>query len=416
MVKVPLLEQEIDTGSVRSSRNRRNPARFRDFIPTSTVPTQVGRYLTKKQRLEAAKARADTTQPNDDPEPTLGEGSSGSDPAITEQIITSPDTFGVFRKYSSLPSHNPNDIDPFSDIPSTPSSTISTSQPSAMGPIGSDLTVSPGRTNSDPLENSENPTVDLLLGWYSEGSTDGATSLDHLVKCIRDPRFDISRLEGFNAVGALRQFDKKHLGSKSKDTFKPGDGWKCGSVAIRVPCIHRPQREEDAPEFVVDGFYYRDATEIIAKELADSDSFDNIHLKAFEEWWRPTDTSDPVRVYSEIYTSDAMLQLERDLEERLKNSAGPQLETFILAALFYSDGTRLAQFGHASLWPVYMYIGNVSKYIRSRPNSFSAHHVAYLPTVPILIWLFCLMSHYLPPAPGHNQRVLSRTLWHISQC
>ena len=240
VVKVPLLEQEIDTGSVWSSRNQRNPARFRDFIPTSTVPTQVGRYLTKKQRLEAAKARADTALPNHDPEPPLGEGSSGGD-TITEQIITSPDSFRVFRKYSSLPSHNPNDINPFSDIPSTPSDTVLTSQPSVMGPIGSDLTVSPARTNPDPLENSENPTVDLLLSWYSGGSTDGATSLDRLVNCIRDPCFDVSQLEGFNAVGALRQFDKKHLGSKSKDTLKPGDGWKCGSVAIRVPCIHHPQ-------------------------------------------------------------------------------------------------------------------------------------------------------------------------------
>ena len=163
-----------------------------------------------------------------------------------------------------------------------------------MGPIGSDLTVSPARTNPDPLENSENLTVDLLLSWYSGGSTDGATSLNHLVNCIWDPRFDISQLEGFNAVGALHQFNKQHLGSKSKDMLKPSDGRKCGSVAIRVPCIYHPQREEDAPEFVVDGFYYRDATEIIAKELADSDSFNNIHLKAFEEWWRPTDTSNPV--------------------------------------------------------------------------------------------------------------------------
>ena len=417
-VKVPLLEQEIDMGSVRSSRNRRNPARFRDFIPTSTVPTQVGRYLTKKRQLEEARARADATRPEQNPEPLLDEGSGEGDSAIMNEanrIITSPDPFGVFRKYSSLSSHNPDDIDPFSDIPSTLSGTISTSRPPAAETIGSNLTVSPAGADSDPFANSDNPTEDLLLSWYSQGSTDGATCLDRLVNCIQDPHFDISQLKDFNAVGALRRFEEKHLGSKSGDTLKPGDGWKCGLVAIRVPCVHHRQREEDAPEFVVDGICYRDATEIIAKELADPDSFNKIHLKAFEEWWRPTETSDPVRVYSEIYTSDAMLELERVLEERLKNSAGPQLETFILAMLLYSDGTRLAQFGHASLWPVYMYIGNISKYIRSQPNSFSAHHVAYLPTVLILIRLSCCTSHSLSPATGHDQRVLLQTLWYIPQ-
>ena len=74
VIKVPLFEQEVDAGLARSTRNRRNPARFRDYIPTSTVPTQIGRFLTKKQRLEAAKARADAAQPEHDPEPPSDEG------------------------------------------------------------------------------------------------------------------------------------------------------------------------------------------------------------------------------------------------------------------------------------------------------------------------------------------------------
>lgn len=384
-IKVPLLEQEIDTGIVRSTRSRRNPARFRDYMPTSTIPTQVGSYLTKKQRLEAARARADAAQPEHDSDLLSDEAPSEGDVAVAHQITTSPDAFGVFCKYSSLSSHNPKDIDPFSDIPSVPSGMASTSQPSAAEPMGSDITVSSARHDLDPLANSENPTVDLLLSWYSEGSTDGATNLDHLVSCLQDPRFDISQLEGFHAVSALRQFERTHLQSGSGDTLKPGDGWKCGSVTIRVPCIHHRQREEDAPEFTVDGVWYRDAAEVITKELMDPDSFDNIHLKPFEEWWRPTEASEPVRVYSEIYTSNATLQLEKELKESLKGATGPQLETFILSALLYSDGTRLAQFDHASLWQVYMFIGNTSKYIRSRPNSFSAHHIAYLPTVWILL-------------------------------
>ena len=57
------------------------------------------------------------------------------------------------------------------------------------------------------------------------------------------------------------------------------------------------------------------------------------------------------------------------------------LETFIVSALLYSDSTHLASFGSASLWPIYLYLGNISKYTRSKPTSFSAHHIAYIPTV-----------------------------------
>lgn len=375
MVKIPLFEQEVNTGLTRSTRNRRNPARFQDYIPTSVVPTQIGRFLTKKQRLQAAKARAEAMQPECGPEQTSDSGHEETE-AVTRQITTDPDSFGVFRKYSSLSSHNPNDVDPFTDTPSIPSGSVP-----ATGPIGSSLTISSVGGDSDPLANSKNPTVDLLLSWYSLGTTDGVACLDRLARCILDPHFKPEQLKGFTAVNALRQFEKTHLRSNSRHTLEPGDGWKCGKVTIRIPCTGHKQREDDAPEFTVDGVYYRDAVEVIMKELTDPDSFENIHIRPFEEWWRPTEASDPVRVYSEVYTSDAMLQLDKELQETLKNTAGPQLETFILSALMYSDSTNLAQFGHASLWPMYMFIGNTSKYIRSQPNSFSAHHIAYLPTV-----------------------------------
>lgn len=407
--KIPLFEQEIDTGLTRSARNRRNPARFQDYIPTSTVPTQLGRFLTKKQRLEAAIARADAAQPEHGPDPPPDEGSGEENDLITQQITTDPDPFGIFRKYLSLSSHNPDDVDPFADISPVPPG----SQPLATASIGSNLTTSSMRSDSDPLTNSGNPTVDLLLSWYSEGYADGATSLDRLVDRIRNPHFDISQLEGFTAVNALRQFEKTHL--SSKPGLEPSDGWKCGKVTIPVPCIGRKQREDDAPRFTVDGVYYRDAVEIIAKELADPDSFENIHIRPFEEWWRPTEADDPIRVYSDIYTSDAMLQREKELETASKATAGPQLETFILSVLLYSDGTNLAQFGHASLWPIYMYIGNTSKYIRSQPNSFSAHHLAYLPTVKSS--LSSDPPHVSRPAAARlDQRVLPRTLRRISEC
>jgi hypothetical protein len=52
--------------------------------------------------------------------------------------------------------------------------------------------------------------------------------------------------------------------------------------------------------------------------------------------------------------------------------------------MFWSDLTHLANFGTAKLWPIYMLFGNLSKYIRVKPNAGAEHHVAYIPSVSLL--------------------------------
>ena len=303
-MKVPLLEQAIDTGLTRSARKRQEPARFRDFVPTSTVPSQMrNQYLTKKQRSEARARAAEFEQ---DPElPPADDGlceDDGTAPGVHQQITTDLDPFGIFRKYSSIPSHNPDDFDPFDDT--IPCQTSSTRR------VGSNLHVSSAGHKPNPLTESENPTMDLLLGWWSEGACDGVESLNWLVECLRSQYFDISQLKDFNAVSAIRQFEKCHGFSKSKAALVPGDSWRTGSVKIRLPCAKVKQREEDAPEFTVNGLLYRDPVKVITKELQDPDSFEHIHLRPFEEWWKPSESDDPIRVYSDVYTSDAMLEAD----------------------------------------------------------------------------------------------------------
>ena len=49
--------------------------------------------------------------------------------------------------------------------------------------------------------------------------------------------------------------------------------------------------------------------------------------------------------------------------------------------MLWSDSTHLTSFGNASLWPIYLYLGNQSKYTRGKPTSFARHHMAYIPKV-----------------------------------
>ena len=351
------------------------------------TPTQMGRqFLTQKQRLEAARAGVSTAQPEPEPvpsPPTEERSDDGREGSGTSkgQIITDTDSFGVFRTYTStsVSSHNPKDVNPFSDIlPAHPGSVAS--RPTTNKSIGSDLAAQ--TVESDPLSASTNPTVDLLLSWWvTEGSSEGIRSLTSLIDCLNHPLFDISKLQGFDPVSALRDFERLNVYSTPGTTLAPGDSWKDGTVKIKVPCTGVKQREEDAPEFSVGGMVYRDPVEVITTELMDPDSFENLHIKPFEEWWKPSASDEPIRVYSEVYTADAMLEAEKNIQETLKTTPGPQLETFVVSVLLYSDSTHLTSFGSASLWPVYLFIGNLSKYTRSKPTSFSAHHIAYLPTV-----------------------------------
>ena len=269
------------------------------------------------------------------------------------------------------------------------------------------MVIPPDPGGGDPLFNLGNTSEDLLLAWLSRSLGNTPAGVDDLVhNVIRHPKFDPSLLENFNAVTAIRRFEKKWV-SKPGAALKVGDGWKEASVSIRVPCTGVKQQEGDAPEFIVEGILYRDIIEVITAELKDPDTFHNIHVAPHKEWWNPGPREDPVRVYSEIYNSDAMLEADADMRRNLDsarglnndsarspndnsahglndNSAhGPNnnLETFIVSALLYSDSTHLAQFGNASLWPIYLFLGNVSKYICSKPTSFTAHHIAYIPTV-----------------------------------
>ena len=60
---------------------------------------------------------------------------------------------------------------------------------------------------------------------------------------------------------------------------------------------------------------------------------------------------------------------------------GCTLERVVASLMPWSDSTHLANFGTASLWPLYLFFGNQSKWVRGKPKTASCHHVAYIPKV-----------------------------------
>jgi len=141
------------------------------------------------------------------------------------------------------------------------------------------------------------------------------------------------------------------------------------------------------------GLLYRKPLEVLKAAFKES-AAEQCHLSPFEEYWKPTPESPPERIYSELYNSDAFI-LEH---EKIRSQPRPQcnLETVIAAIMVWSDSMHLTNFGNATLWPIYLYLGGLSKYIRTQPSSFSAHHLAYIPKVFKLVQFPISVSHKCP--------------------
>jgi hypothetical protein len=216
--------------------------------------------------------------------------------------------------------------------------------------------------------------------WYqSISSTKSLGELNRLVNVLCAPDFNLHHLENFSAVREAGRLDSHHDNVSS--IFSSGDGWIETSISIPVPIEKRlnvpRMTEATAPRFEVHGLFYCKITEVVKAALKESDAL-QYHLAPFRELWQAS-PDDPVeRLYSEMYTSDVMIEVHESIQNSMPNC---KLEKVVIPLMLWSDSTQLASFGTASLWPIYLFFGNLSKYVRAKPSSFSAHHIAYIPKV-----------------------------------
>ena len=106
----------------------------------------------------------------------------------------------------------------------------------------------------------------------------------------------------------------------------------------------------------------------------------HLHFEPYELFWQPTDTSEPVKVHGELYTSQAFIEAHHDIQES-DGEPGCELPRVVVGLMFASDGTQLAAFSTAKLWLVYLAMGNESKDRRLKPTCQAFEHIAYLETV-----------------------------------
>lgn len=284
-----------------------------------------------------------------------------------DAIVTEPNTFGLWRQYPHRPS-----IDPDSVVSVIPAATA-ISGDSAQSNCAS---LSHALQQFDPLPSllpQLRPTVLRLLEWFQGSTTKSTADLDMLVNhVIMAEDFDREDLKDFSASRVLHS-----LSNSSSNRLVDSGGWITTTVHLPVPTKGVKLLESDAPQFPVHGLRYRKITDVIKTVFTDA-PVGTIHLTPFQLFQRTVDGTDQ-RIYSELYTSDRFLRVHNKIRSDFKNRT--KLETVVAAMMLWSDSTHLANFGTAALWPVYLFFGNVSKYVRAQPSSFSSNHIAYLPNV-----------------------------------
>ena len=239
-----------------------------------------------------------------------------------------------------------------------------------------------------------NASTFLLMSWYYNGSSiKSFADVDKLIhEVIRHDDFKASDFgPTFSTAHEAERMDKDRASTSSKVNtknykesslpFRHEDGWIKGSVSIALPCDGvKFNSKEEAPQFIVDGIWYRRPLEVIKTAFTEP-AAEKFHTIPFKEYWKPSKDEPEERLYSETFTADIFNEEYEILRTTPRNGPNSELEPFVAGIIFYSDATHLASFGTASLYPMYMYIGNQSQYARAMPSEFAAHHIAYIPKV-----------------------------------
>jgi len=323
-----------------------------------------------RQRASEGEALHHTTVPSPPP--------SSSDPPnlpyAPTPFQTKPDSFGLYRIYPTRPTQAPDENLTLEDVTDAP-----TLEQKHISSHGTHTGFSPPEISDEELfQPFTNPTCGLLMAWqYSGSNAKSATELDRLAQYIRDPLFNPKDLEGFNHARESRQLDD-YLKDKS-NPFREEYGWQQSTVKIRLPNEKvKFSSENSAPELEVPDIYHRSLVDIVTQAFQ-NDVSTSFNMTPFREYWNTPDDR-TLEVFSESYSSPAMMKAYEEVN-MLPREPGDDLERVVASIMVWSDSTHLANFGNASLWPFYIFLGNQSKYTRGKPTARACHHLAYIPNV-----------------------------------
>ncbi|KAJ7707071.1 hypothetical protein B0H16DRAFT_1345483 [Mycena metata] len=329
------------------------------------------------QQLPPAPAEFEDVQPSEpDDDATPPPAVS---PFVWESVKTVKNSFGIYREYPSVPTHDPD-----RNISLADQSNIPAPAPNSSAPIpGARLSLAGGVAAPGFVHPFKNSTIFGFMNWMWSGSImKSMAEVQRLIDFIVSDDFKKEDLIGFNLRAETAKFDRT-LGGGVTDALGNAsgvkDGWKEVDVEITVPDGEKHAASDPLPKFSVRGLHFRNLTQTIKSALQDR-STRFFHYTPFKQFWQRSSDDPPQRIYDELYSSPAFIRVHEKVQ-RLPAELNCTLERVVAALMFWSDSTHLANFGTASLWPVYLFFGNQSKWVRGKPRAGACHHVAYMPKV-----------------------------------
>ncbi|KAI0704524.1 hypothetical protein C8T65DRAFT_578127 [Cerioporus squamosus] len=334
-----------------------------------------------------------TPTPSPTPSPAASQDQAGADDWFTHE-----DAFGLFRCFTRLPKHDPEAGFTLESVANAPNHEKPVEQEGPRYESIAWLTQrTPANRNDDDARKlgpfGDNVSQFRLVDWfYGRGSSVLSNQrFDDLLAVITSKGFTVADIEGFSAKKADRLLEQW---LNTKDLFVPQHGWYETSVSMPVPKTRVSYASEAvAAQITIHGVIHRRLVDLITGVISDP------HSRFVKDYhWipskipgspepscspsPPSGPPQPLRVLTDCYNSDAMLDEDEKIRKMPHVKGEEDVEYAILPLLLWSDETCLSQFGNAKLWPIYMYFGNISKYVRGRPSEFAAHHVAYIPSLP----------------------------------
>ncbi|KAI0701452.1 hypothetical protein C8T65DRAFT_788248 [Cerioporus squamosus] len=293
--------------------------------------------------------------------------------------------------------------------------------------------------------------------FYGRSDVKSQDDFNDLVGVLRSDGFKVDDLKDFTAKKAEKLLDD--WAGNATGVFSQEDGWHTSSVFISLPKVKGPgKKEEDAPQAEVKGVIYRRLLDTITGVVTDTTTrfARQYHWIPHIRYWIPDtpaaghsdssqpesspssipyeqapaspmsglseDTSprsppSPIRIWTDCYNSDAMLAEDAKVRGMPRIPGDdPSVEYAVLPLLLWSDETHLSSFGSAYMWPIYLYFGSISKYVRGRPTEFAAHHLAYIPQLPDTVKDDYQRAHNkFPDADTLTfcKRELYNQIWHL---
>jgi hypothetical protein len=330
-------------------------------------------------------------------------GSHASQDSIYD---TDLDSFGVLRSYYRQPPSFTSDVS-LESLCNSPNlavsrkvrkwwSGITGSLPAELSAadVTQEIDAAIAKLKENYFRPFESATSFLLMRWFYSGSNmKTLAELDRLVQdVLLKPDFSLEDLATFRAARESQRIDVIKDKTLADSLFKAADGWYKVAINIPVP-FERVKHDSisDVPTFRIESLFFRRPTEVLRAALQDAPP-EEFHLQPFKMYWQrdENDPTDPERIYTDLYNADEFLNEHDHIQHE---HGASEYENVIASIMLWSDSTQLANFGTASLWPIYLFVGNQSKYVRCKPKAFAAHHIAYIPKVYFVLYFKSYQIH-----------------------